>query len=151
MVHSYRILYIGPKHKFDINRLFDLDVYEVLLMVSFLVIILFKLLAYSVLGGSNRSGRRRGRLELVYRTFSGCFGQEQYKRPNWISTTVTISLFFFFVYINYVLKSATLISELSTDPSRRFKSLDTVNQSDVPLFITLLDFQYDEHLLAKIE
>lgn len=147
IVYSYRILYTGPKYKFHVNRLIDLELYEVLLMISFLVIIALKLLAFALLD----RGRKRHKCELVYRTFSGCLGQENYRRPQWISTAVNISVFFFVVYINYVLKSATLISELSTEPSRMYKSLDSVKRSDVPLFVGVVDVQYDQHLFAAIE
>lgn len=131
-IESYKIMYIGPRNKMTLFlQEFKIGVYELLLSTFFLIFITFHVTITLILRDQRQKYRAQDR---VFEIASGGLGQANFKIPKWMSVTIIVVLFLFFVFINYVKQSGDIISFLLATPRKRFNSLQSIQNSNITIY-----------------
>lgn len=141
---TFRVICIVPQTGFSYWQDTTMGIYEILLCISFLVFITLTVTSMRVLDPRVRP------FDVICRMFAGCLGQEHFGNPTSMSNGIILVMFFFFAYINYVMESALVISILTTDNSKMYKTLAMVKKSTVPLYVSQVDVGLYPNLTGNI-
>lgn len=131
-IESYKLIYVGPNNKLDLLfKDYKIGIYEIFLIKFILIFAILYTLFYAVL---NEGIVRVKASERIFEIASGSLGQANFKIPSVMSIAIVLVLFLFFMYINYVSQSAAVISFMTTEPSKKFTSLESIKRSNIPIY-----------------